>query len=233
MSRKEAKTLNAIKNKLQSKSGASIIIALLFFLICSVIGGIVLVSANANAGRLSHTRQEQQAYLTASSAVRLVREELKGLQFSHIIVVEETPLVMNIISDDTQLTAPPGKVVFSTQVESLANDVTNSRPLSPFAFTIEPPPDSGRDVLATVKGSMTISDSYDLTVVLAVEYEEGPSYEMTLSLPAQVVGPSDLITTEEVPPASEEEEMYLVTTTTTTTLVTWGPGTITKGGDSP
>ena len=68
---------NAVK-KLHSQRGASIIYALLVFLLCAFAGVAALVSAAANAGRYARLEQDQQRYLSASSAARMLKEELCG-----------------------------------------------------------------------------------------------------------------------------------------------------------
>lgn len=65
-----------IKRKLRSRAGASMILALMFLLFCSFVGGSVLVSATANAYRVAHL-QEQQDFLNQRSAALLLAEELR------------------------------------------------------------------------------------------------------------------------------------------------------------
>ena len=56
-------------------SGASILLALLFFLVCAMVGASVLMAAASNAGKSRSSREEQQKYLTLSSAMQLVCDE--------------------------------------------------------------------------------------------------------------------------------------------------------------
>ena len=73
--------------KLNSKRGVTIVMALLFFVIAAIIGSIVITAASASSGRLSHIHNEQQAYLTVSSAAKLARGEINGVK---CIFVKET-----------------------------------------------------------------------------------------------------------------------------------------------
>lgn len=68
--------MGAIRNKLRSERGASILLALLFFLLCAMVGASVLMAAASNAGKSRSNREEQQKYLTLSSAMQLVCDEL-------------------------------------------------------------------------------------------------------------------------------------------------------------
>lgn len=67
-----------MKRKLHSCRGASMLIALMFFLVTMTVGAVVLTAASSNAGRVERNRKEQQNYLSAASAVDLVREDISG-----------------------------------------------------------------------------------------------------------------------------------------------------------
>ena len=66
--------------KLQSKRGASIMLALLLFLVCILAGVAALTAASANMGRHSYMRETQQKYLAVSSAAKLIRKQLNGME---------------------------------------------------------------------------------------------------------------------------------------------------------
>lgn len=70
-----------VRQKLNSRRGASFLLALLFFLICALVSSTVLMAAAANAGRSRSEREEHQRYLTLSSAVRLLCDELTDCQY--------------------------------------------------------------------------------------------------------------------------------------------------------
>ena len=68
--------MNRLKNKLQNARGASMIIALVFMLICLFVGGSVLVAATMNTKRLEH-EDKYQVFLDRRSAASLISDELK------------------------------------------------------------------------------------------------------------------------------------------------------------
>ena len=70
--------MNAIKNKIRSRTGASISFALLIFLVCAVISSIVIVAASAASGRLSTVREMDQRYYAATSAAEALRDAFDG-----------------------------------------------------------------------------------------------------------------------------------------------------------
>lgn len=73
--------LNRCKKKLNSRRGASFLLALLFFLVCGLVASSVLMAASSNAGRSRSSREEHQTYLTISSAVRLLCDELNAAEY--------------------------------------------------------------------------------------------------------------------------------------------------------
>lgn len=67
-----------LNEKLHDRSGASLLFAILVFMLCILAGTAALTAAAANAGRYTHLESEQQTYLTISSAVRLMKDEVAG-----------------------------------------------------------------------------------------------------------------------------------------------------------
>ena len=66
----------AIKKKLRSNEGASLMVALLFFVMCATVGSIILTAATASSGRLAKIRQDDQTYYATSSAAELVVDQI-------------------------------------------------------------------------------------------------------------------------------------------------------------
>lgn len=81
--------MQAIKNKLTSRRGASITFALLLFLVCAVIGSVVLVAGTASSGRLSQMAIMEQRYYAVNSAAELLAGEICGEKNEVIVVKEE------------------------------------------------------------------------------------------------------------------------------------------------
>lgn len=73
--------MKRLHKKLHSQSGASILLALLMFLICVMAAASVLAAAASNAGKAMSNRAEQQKYLTLSSALQLVCDELTAAEY--------------------------------------------------------------------------------------------------------------------------------------------------------
>lgn len=73
--------MEALRKKLNSSRGASILMALLFLLVCMMVGASVLMAAASNAGKIRSNREEQQKYLTLSSALTLICDELESMKY--------------------------------------------------------------------------------------------------------------------------------------------------------
>ncbi len=73
--------MRLIRKKLKSERGASLILALLFMLICLMVGSSILMAAMANAGKIRSNQREQQAYMVLSSALKLVADDLTSAPY--------------------------------------------------------------------------------------------------------------------------------------------------------
>ena len=73
--------MEALRKKLASRQGASILMALLFLLLCMMVGTSVLMAAASNAGKIRSNQEEQQKYLTLSSALTLLCDELEDMEY--------------------------------------------------------------------------------------------------------------------------------------------------------
>lgn len=67
-------------NKIFGRSGAATLIAILVFFLAALSGTIVLTMASSNAGRYTHEKEDQQAYLSVISAAQLIIETLDGFE---------------------------------------------------------------------------------------------------------------------------------------------------------
>lgn len=73
--------IGALSRKLQSQRGASMLLALLFLLICSMVTASILMAAVANAGKHRSNLEEHQVYLALSSAVSTLCDELNRCEY--------------------------------------------------------------------------------------------------------------------------------------------------------
>lgn len=73
--------MKTLREKLHNQRGASILLALLFLLVCMMVAASVLMAAVSNAGKIRSNYEEQQRYLALSSALRLVAGELERAEY--------------------------------------------------------------------------------------------------------------------------------------------------------
>ena len=82
-----------VMRKLNSNEGASLMVALLFFVMCATIGSIILAAATASSGRLKNLKADDQAYYANSSAMNLLGELFSdsenAILIQHTIQTEE------------------------------------------------------------------------------------------------------------------------------------------------
>ena len=81
--------MHKLKQKLKSQTGASITFALLLFLVCAVVGSVVLTAGTAAAGRMSKIAEMDQRYYSVNSAAKLLTELIDGEERAVTIIKTE------------------------------------------------------------------------------------------------------------------------------------------------
>ena len=133
--------MERIKNKIKSNNGASITFALLIFLVCAVISGIVIVAATTSAGRMSKTTEMDQRYYAVTSAAELLKEyidpeEPDNKELIRVIMTRDSDITTTYYGETVDDTKPkvlhgpdavPGEWSIETEVleyeeETLEND---------------------------------------------------------------------------------------------------------------
>jgi len=74
--------MHRIYRKLHSTSGASLLIALLFFLICVTVGSLILTAASASSAKTKDRYSNEQHYLAVASAARLLKDRMGGYTYT-------------------------------------------------------------------------------------------------------------------------------------------------------
>lgn len=87
------------KHKVQSQSGASMLMALFLLLVVTVVSVVILVSATSAAHQVRDNRAAQQAYLTVSSAADLLVQAFAKQSYTYT-------LTTYTCSDDPNITRP-------------------------------------------------------------------------------------------------------------------------------
>ena len=111
-----------IHSVLRSQTGASISYALLLFLICSVVGSLVITAGSTAAGRVSNLAQMDQRYYNVSSAANLIASELNGKS----VKIEQTRVVTAIVTTDYTVTEQNIGGISRTVVTEVAKSTSKS-----------------------------------------------------------------------------------------------------------
>ena len=102
--RPAASSPRARADRLRDERGASLVIALVFFLICAIVGSVVLTAASVGAKAVQTNRELQQAEFTVGSAAQLV-----GSQFSAMgLTVDYASSADGTVKVDDATNAPFG-----------------------------------------------------------------------------------------------------------------------------
>lgn len=201
-----------LRNKISSKSGATILLALLFFLLCAMAGSIVLSAGSAAAGRISGLAESEQAFYSVSSAAQALREEIEGQEFQYTVeTVDEVPTKTYPLSPGGQLSA---LLVDATQ--KIFNDGADSYTDT---LTINPSNEGNKKIIGQVTGEFTMDADYSITIVFRMENSE--KYLCRLTVKA-LIHKTDSVYEKEV-----NGEIKRITKTDT--HVYWDEGIIDKG----
>ena len=115
-----------ISNKLNNNRGASISVALLFFLVCAVIGSVVLTAGMAAAGRYSKLVESDKRYYCVNSAVGLLTDIIENEHPSVSLTCTSTTYTLTKIKDGVRT------VLQNTEDKSF--DIDGALPSSPTVF---------------------------------------------------------------------------------------------------
>lgn len=118
-----------ISAKLRSDRGASLSFALLLFLVCTVIGSVVLAAGTASAGRMSQLGESDQRYYSVASAAQLLAKELTDKEVRIKRECVETTTTPYTISDDAETLVPDVdhtktyKYIYTTTLQKKDGDI--------------------------------------------------------------------------------------------------------------
>lgn len=126
--------MHSCKHKLRSQAGSSILLAMMFMLIITFVGGSVLVSATSNAGRLNRMRERRQQYLSQRSAAILLKEQLSFQTGANRLTIETHQTKTTVTDNTNSLTTVNVEVDQSPKVTP--PDVTKCSDLHPLMFQV-------------------------------------------------------------------------------------------------
>ena len=172
-------------HKLKNQQGATLMMALLLLLAASMVSAVILTAATSSARRLENDRAARQAYLTVSSAARLLRDDILNASF-----VQET--VKTTYTNDTstetsrETTSPTGFTAAWLKAGKAAVDRDSGKS---FTDTITLSVDGLDDVSAV----FTMAPNYDITIVLHLADGGDSDCRLVLTLRENKAAPTTAI----------------------------------------
>ena len=102
------------KHKVQSQSGASMLMALFLLLVVTVVSVVILVSATSAAHQVRDNRAAQQAYLTVSSAADLLVQAFAKQSYTYTLTTYTCKDNPNITRPEVEKESTPESVLKDT-----------------------------------------------------------------------------------------------------------------------
>lgn len=185
------------KHKVQSQSGASMLMALFLLLVVTVVSVVILVSATSAAHQVRDNRAAQQAYLTVSSAADLLVQAFAKQSYTYTLTTytrsddhkitrtDEKKSTSESVLQDTLLAASravcqhddktPSERVFSRNAKlSLTNAEEKMQPVqAEFRLSCQ---SSGSESRYEMLVRLSLADTADTA-------ETEPGYRMELRIP--------------------------------------------------
>lgn len=223
------KDKRSLKKRLTNQKGVTLPLALLFFIVCAVIGSIILATATVASNRVGGLVSQQQPYYTTTSAAKMMKNILEGTSCELVYIKEDGQKVSESITyqgADSQL--PPK---FLEQVVATYKHLTLGQALvkQPLSFNLT----SSQKELNLTEGTLALSSkedtAYDIQMSFKTENKNNAYY-------CQLVAPSSVTTTEEllwydtagalVDNPSETDLSKCTKKTKITTTIKWPKATI-------
>ena len=215
-----------MKKRLKNENGSAMILALLFLLFCSLVGGALLTSAWVGAGRAGETSAAQEDFLACRSALSVLRRDFADQPQLTIrdVTVRENKISTRTVTYTLQNCGAGllaeyllGYVVTKYELDTGTPD---GRILQNFPFALRTETEAAKEIL------IKVSENRELTGLCTVSKDS--SFHIRLqSGVAELVLDVDAVT-------GKSDTVRLtaggVRTTTKTTVIRWSDGTIRKGG---
>lgn len=149
-----------VQQKMASNTGATIVIALVFFLLCAVTGVTVLTAGTAASGRLSGLAAAEQEYYSVTSAAETVEQMIKGQRFA---AYQEKEGGVPLMGENVIYTQKPGGELGAMLTDAVAAIYEKGREGYEETFTLAL---TGEEEKTEITGRLSMSEDYSVTVTL-------------------------------------------------------------------
>ncbi|NCB32305.1 MAG: hypothetical protein EOM64_00235 [Erysipelotrichia bacterium] len=140
--------------KLNQSQGASLMLALLVFLICAMCGSVVLAAGTAAAGRIAGLKESDQSLYTLTSAAGAIGDELRTARYTYD-------------SDNAALTeVTPKSSIMAGTLEYLCSMIADGNDSATKNVTLTA---AGSDLLSDeVNADITMDSKYSIQAVFTM-----------------------------------------------------------------
>ena len=153
--------------KLKSKSGASLVLAILVFLICALVGSTILDAASASSGTLTNTWQEDKDVYALKSAEKILEP---SFEISNAWNADDYAQTSNKITE-----IPSSMDLTNMYKVFCIHTYNDSSYTETMKFTLNTTP------ALIVNAVITMDDSYNVTAVFT---KDGTSRKVSAYFPA-------------------------------------------------
>lgn len=221
-----------LQAKLRGQKGASSLIALTFFLLCVMVGAVVLTAATVNAGHAADLRHEEQDRLTVLSAARLMQDAVKNGRLTVTVTTVDGAGSANVSTSCEITDLPADSLKYTLQQD--AKEVFGAGSPAQRLLQLDAKAGGG-GVFPQVKASLEMQDDYSLVLHFWMEQKGEAKNRVKLTIPTDVKENTRRSTREVSYDTGERDEngnpvmeQYTEITTVKTTAVTWLEGTAEK-----
>lgn len=195
--------MHRILKKLHSRSGASMMMALLLMLVALMVSAVIIAAAVSSASSVRADREEQQAYLTVSSAAELIRDELANGECNYkstVVKYYSDSQRQKEVTDKSSDNESFGDVLFSDVLKDALTNLKISSSFHKFyTISVKGQGDADTDYV-DVSAEVFLNSDGDGNYSLTVWFEGGDEpnkFRMCLKASGQTTttGPSNSETT--------------------------------------
>lgn len=181
--------MQAIRRKLNSQRGASMLMALLLMLVGIMVSAVIISAATSAAVNKRSEKEQQQAYLAVSSAAELVRDDFQSLTGRYKDVtttVTDTDGTTTTTNDTIKATCAVGDMINDIGAWFIGKNTTSpyaNTYAKTYTFSVDGYEDVSAEILVSVDtGSDGSSKVYNLTATFTNGVDSEHPCRMVLTM---------------------------------------------------
>lgn len=151
-----------LRNRIRSNAGATILLALLFFLLCAMAGSVILTAGSAAAGRISGLKETEQFFYSVTSAAQVVRDEIEGQGFDAYTETIDKVQTGVYKYDKQPKDEGMGKILKDAIVEIYEKGKQETDPVK---LTIHPSDNEYKEVMGEVTADFVMTNDYKIEII--------------------------------------------------------------------